>query len=172
VVVAGPSNDAGRQSRISTNSPSTWPKARLQRGHRHSPWRSSPCRGSTQDSSDLVIVVKSMRHLTISTIAPIVHPDSIPVYPRTVDTYRIYDGTDELGIVGTVPPGVFDQEGRVLADGLRGPSRPGLARHRARDVTSQAPGLLTQPSQFHVRGLTTQLSNGCLAATGMRVPPC
>ena len=29
-----------------------------------------------------------------------------------VDTYQIYDGTDELGIVGTVAPGPFAQEGR------------------------------------------------------------
>jgi hypothetical protein len=58
------------------------------------------------------MVVKSMRHLAISTIAPIVHPDSIPVYLRSVDTYRIYDGTDENGIVGTVAPGLFAQEGR------------------------------------------------------------
>ena len=35
-----------------------------------------------------------------------------------VDTYRIYDGTDELGIVGTVAPGLFAQEGRMLADDL------------------------------------------------------
>jgi hypothetical protein len=43
-----------------------------------------------------------MRHLMISTIAPIVHPDSIHVYLQSVDTYRIYHGPDELGIVGTV----------------------------------------------------------------------
>jgi hypothetical protein len=29
-----------------------------------------------------------------------------------VDTYQIYDGTDENGIVGTVAPGLFAQEGR------------------------------------------------------------
>jgi hypothetical protein len=29
-----------------------------------------------------------------------------------VDTYQIYDGTDEHGIVGTVAPGLFGQEGR------------------------------------------------------------
>jgi hypothetical protein len=29
-----------------------------------------------------------------------------------VDTYRIYDGTDENGIVGKVAPGLFAQEGR------------------------------------------------------------
>jgi hypothetical protein len=29
-----------------------------------------------------------------------------------VDTYRIYDGTDENGIVGTVAPELFAQEGR------------------------------------------------------------
>jgi hypothetical protein len=29
-----------------------------------------------------------------------------------VDTYRIYDSTDENGIVGTVAPGLFAQEGR------------------------------------------------------------
>jgi hypothetical protein len=29
-----------------------------------------------------------------------------------VDTYRIYDGTDEHGIVGPVAPGLFAQEGR------------------------------------------------------------
>jgi len=29
-----------------------------------------------------------------------------------VDTYQIYDGTDELGIVGTAAPGPFAQEGR------------------------------------------------------------
>jgi hypothetical protein len=29
-----------------------------------------------------------------------------------VDTYRIHDGTDENGIVGTVAPGLFAQEGR------------------------------------------------------------
>ena len=43
----------------------------------------------------------------MSTIAPIVHPDSIPVYLRSVDTCQIYDGTDENGIVGTVAPGTF-----------------------------------------------------------------
>jgi hypothetical protein len=48
----------------------------------------------------------------MSTIAPIVHPDSIPVYLRSVDTYQIYDGTDENGIVGTVAPGLFAQKGR------------------------------------------------------------
>jgi len=42
---------------------------------------------------------------------------SIPPWPpigyrRAVDTYQIYDGTDELGIVGTVAPGLFAQEGR------------------------------------------------------------
>ena len=34
----------------------------------------------------------------MSTIAPIVHPDSILVYLRSVNVYAIYDGTDELGI--------------------------------------------------------------------------
>jgi hypothetical protein len=29
-----------------------------------------------------------------------------------VDTYQIYDGTGENGIVGTVAPGLFAQEGR------------------------------------------------------------
>ena len=29
-----------------------------------------------------------------------------------MDTYQIYDGTDENGIVGTVAPGLFVQEGR------------------------------------------------------------
>jgi hypothetical protein len=29
-----------------------------------------------------------------------------------VDTYRIYDSTDENGIVGTVAPGLFAQKGR------------------------------------------------------------
>jgi hypothetical protein len=29
-----------------------------------------------------------------------------------LDTYQIYDGTDENGIVGTVAPGLFAQEGR------------------------------------------------------------
>ena len=33
-------------------------------------------------------------------------------YGQIVDTYRIYDGTDENGIVGTVAPGLFAQEGR------------------------------------------------------------
>ena|ERR1700733_8247302 len=33
-------------------------------------------------------------------------------YRRAVDTYRFYDGTDENGIVGTVAPGLFAQEGR------------------------------------------------------------
>jgi hypothetical protein len=32
-------------------------------------------------------------------------------YRRAVDTYRIYDGTDEYGIVGKVAPGLFAQEG-------------------------------------------------------------
>ena len=54
-------------------------KARLKSGHRQSPWRSSAFVGSTQDSPDLVMRVKSMRHLTMTTIARIVHPDSIPV---------------------------------------------------------------------------------------------
>jgi hypothetical protein len=31
---------------------------------------------------------------------------------EALDTYRIYDGTDENGIVGTVAPGLFAQEGR------------------------------------------------------------
>jgi hypothetical protein len=39
-----------------------------------------------------------------------------PLHPLAtvgaVDTYRIYDGTDENGIVGTVAPGLFAQEGR------------------------------------------------------------
>lgn len=29
-----------------------------------------------------------------------------------LDAYQIYDGTDENGIVGTVAPGLFAQEGR------------------------------------------------------------
>jgi hypothetical protein len=29
-----------------------------------------------------------------------------------VDTFQIYDGTDGNGIVGTVAPGLFAQEGR------------------------------------------------------------
>ena len=29
-----------------------------------------------------------------------------------MDTYRIYDSTDEHGIVGTVAPGLFAKEGR------------------------------------------------------------
>ena len=33
-------------------------------------------------------------------------------YRRAVDTYRIYDGTDENGIVGKVAPGLLAQEGR------------------------------------------------------------
>jgi hypothetical protein len=41
------------------------------------------------------MVVKSMRHLTMSTIAPIVYPDSIPVYLRWVSVYAIQDGTDQ-----------------------------------------------------------------------------
>ena len=41
----------------------------------------------------------------------------LPLQPRdatvgALDTYRIYDGTDENGIVGTVAPGLFAQEGR------------------------------------------------------------
>ena len=32
-----------------------------------------------------------------------------------VDTYQVYDGTDELGIVGTVAPGLFAQGGRCWA---------------------------------------------------------
>ena len=60
----------------------------------------------------MVMVGKSMRHFTISTIFAIVHPDSGPVYLPSVDTYRIYDGTDENEIVGTVAPGLFAQEGR------------------------------------------------------------
>ena len=86
MTVASPKQRGKRrvQGWISTNSPSTWPKARLQSGHRQSPWRSSAFVGSTQDSSDLVMMVKSMRHLTMSTIAPIVHPDSIPVYLQSV----------------------------------------------------------------------------------------
>ena len=91
-------------------------------------------------------------------------PLKAPGLPWTADTYRIYDGTDENGIAGTLAPGLFGQEGRYLAHGLREPSRPGWARHRARDVTAEGPGLLTQPSQFHERRLTVQLSNGYLAA--------
>jgi hypothetical protein len=41
-----------------------------------------------QDSSDLVMRVKSLRHLTMSTIAPIVHPDSIPVNLQSVSPMR------------------------------------------------------------------------------------
>jgi hypothetical protein len=33
-----------------------------------------------------------------------------------VDTYRIYDGTDENGIVGKVAPGALRPGGSVLAD--------------------------------------------------------
>jgi hypothetical protein len=90
MTVASPKQRGKRrvQGWISTNSPSTWPKARLQSGHRQSPWRSSAFVGSTQDSSDLVMMVKSMRHLTMSTIAPIVHPDSIPVYLQSISPMR------------------------------------------------------------------------------------
>jgi hypothetical protein len=33
-------------------------------------------------------------------------------YRRTVATYRIYDSTDENGMVGTFAPRLFPQEGR------------------------------------------------------------
>ena len=33
-------------------------------------------------------------------------------YRRAMDTYQIYDGIDENGIVGTLAPGLFAQEGR------------------------------------------------------------
>ena len=39
-------------------------------------------------------------------------PETSGRYRRAVDTYRIYDGTDENGIVGKVAPGLFAQEGR------------------------------------------------------------
>jgi hypothetical protein len=39
-------------------------------------------------------------------------PETSQRYRRAVDTYRIYNGTDENGIVGTVAPGLFAQEGR------------------------------------------------------------
>jgi hypothetical protein len=39
-------------------------------------------------------------------------PETSRRYLRAVDTYRIYDGTDENGIVGSVAPGLFAQEGR------------------------------------------------------------
>jgi hypothetical protein len=38
---------------------------------------------------------------------------NLPALPSgPVDTYQIYDGTDENGIVGTLAPGLFAQEGR------------------------------------------------------------
>ena len=49
-------------------------------------------------------------------------------YRRALDTYRIYDGTDEHGIVGTAAPRPI-RSGPVLADGLREPSRPSHALH-------------------------------------------
>ena len=52
-----------------------------------------------------------------------------------MDTYQIYDGTDENGIVGTVAPGLFAQEGRcLLADGLRERCGPWDALHAAGGV--------------------------------------
>jgi hypothetical protein len=39
-------------------------------------------------------------------------PENSRRYRRAVDTYRIYDGTNENGIVGTVAPGLFAQVGR------------------------------------------------------------
>ncbi len=38
----------------------------------------------------------------MSTIAPIVHPDSVPVYLRSVSVHSIQDGTTQLGIVSRV----------------------------------------------------------------------
>ena len=73
------------QTRISTNSPSTWPKARWQSGHRQSPRRTSAFRGSVQDSSDLVMVVESMRHLTMSTIAPHCPPGFDSCIPTIIE---------------------------------------------------------------------------------------
>jgi hypothetical protein len=59
-------------------------------------------------------------------------PIGLPSVP--VDTYQLYDGTDELGIVGTVAPGLFAQGGRCWAHGRRKPSRPRWARHGASGV--------------------------------------
>ena len=80
-----------------------------------------------------------MRHLTISTIVPLVHPDSTPVYLRSVDSYRIYDGTDELEIVRTVAPGLFPQEGRCWRIVYESPVGQGGARHGAGAVTPEGP---------------------------------
>jgi hypothetical protein len=42
-----------------------------------------------------------------------------------VDGYQIYDGTDENGIVGTVAPGLFAQEGRCWRMVYENPVRHG-----------------------------------------------
>jgi hypothetical protein len=59
-------------------------------------------------------------------------PHRLPPVPWTppgttvgaVDTYSIYNGVNERGTVGKVAPGLFAQEGLVLAHGLREPGRP------------------------------------------------
>jgi hypothetical protein len=82
-----------------------------------------------------------------------------------VDTYRVYDGTDENRIVGTVAPELFAQEGRCWR--MVYENAVGQGGHCMEPVTiaSEGPGLLTQSSQFHECRLTTHLSNGYLAAT-------
>jgi hypothetical protein len=75
-----------------------------------------------------------MRHFTISTIVPIVHPDSIPVYLRSVDTYQIYDGTRRALDRRHGGSRALRAGGSVLADGLREPGRPRWALHGAGDV--------------------------------------
>jgi hypothetical protein len=61
-----------------------------------------------------------------------------------VDAYRIYGGTDENWIVGTVAPGLFAQEGRVLAHDLREPGRPWETLHGSGGVGEavEVPGRL------------------------------
>jgi hypothetical protein len=64
------------------------------------------------------------------TIAPVpLKPPGATV--GAVDTYQIYDGTDENGIVGTVAPGPHRSGGPVLADDLREPGRPSDVLHAA-----------------------------------------
>ena len=73
-----------------------------------------------------------------------------------LDTYRIYDGTDENGIVGTVARG-YRPRGPVLVHGLREPSGPRdalerLVRYGASETLSGA-----QSCQFLTVMLTPEL---------------
>jgi hypothetical protein len=83
-----------------------------------------------------------------------------------VDTYRIYDGTDENGIVGTVAPGLFAQEGRCWRMGLREPSRPSDVLHAAGGV-----GRAVEVPQGLDGGVVVRATRGRTAVGARRTPP-